>query len=224
MQSSKTFLFDLNGTMIDDMDYHTKAWHHILNEDLGGNFSWEEVKNNMYGKNPEVLVRLFGAERFTNDEMNKISIEKETRYQQAFFPQLRLLPGLAEFLQLAYEHKIKMAIGSAAIPYNINFVLDNLHIRHYFDAIVSADDVKMSKPDPETFSMAAALLKADPAYCIVFEDAPKGVEAALNADMDCVVITTVHEKKSFKDYPNVIAFIKDFTDPFCKQLIVGYKV
>ncbi len=73
--------------------------------------------------------------------MDRLSFEKEKRYQAEFFPNLKLLPGLNEFLEQAYLIGIPMAIGSAAIPFNINFVLDNLQIRHYFSAIVSADDV-----------------------------------------------------------------------------------
>ena len=71
-----------------------------------------------------------------------------------------------------------MAIGSAAIPFNIDFILDQLDIRKYFKAIVSAEDVGISKPHPETFLKAARLINVDPSLCLVFEDAPKGVEAA----------------------------------------------
>ena len=112
----KAFLFDLNGTMIHDMDYHTSAWQHILNTELGGNFSWEEVKPQMYGKNQEVLERVFGTERFTADEIAQLSQAKEQRYQEEFRPHLRLLPGLAEFLATAHARGIALAIGSAAIP------------------------------------------------------------------------------------------------------------
>ncbi len=103
-----------------------------------------------------------------------MSFEKEKQYQQQFRPHLRLLPGLDQFLKQAYASKIYMAIGSAAIPYNIDFVVDYFQIRHYFGAIVSADDVRISKPDPETFLRCAAALGADPSRCIVWEDAPKG--------------------------------------------------
>ena len=92
-----------------------------------------------------------------------------------------------------------MAIGSAAIPFNIDFVLDHLDIRKYFSAIVSADDVKISKPDPETFLRAADLLNVKPSDCLVFEDAPKGVEAARRAGMNCVVLTTMHNRNEFSD-------------------------
>lgn len=213
-QHAKGFIFDLNGTMIDDMGYHITAWHHLLNTDLGANLSHEQVKSQMYGKNSELLIRVFGEGHFTEEEMNHLSLEKEKRYQQAFRQHLTLIKGLPGLLEQAYKNNIVMGIGSAAIPFNIDFVLDNLRIRHYFKAIVSADDVEHSKPDPETYIKAANLLQIQPENCIVFEDAPKGVEAALNAGMNTVVITTMHTPSEFENYPNILRFISDYTDPW----------
>lgn len=215
----KAFIFDLNGTMINDMEHHTRAWMQLLNDELGGNFTWDEVKHQMYGKNPEVLVRMFGPDRFTMDEMNSLSLEKEKQYQQVFLPHLKLLPGLAEFLEKAYQENIPMAIGSAAIPFNIDFVLDNLHIRHYFKTIVSADDVVLSKPHPETYLKVAERLQVPATDCIVFEDVPKGAEAAANAGMKTVVITTTHEQHEFAHLKNVLHFSDDFTGEFFDNLI-----
>src|ERR1700737_3387468 len=158
MADIKAFIFDLNGTMINDMDYHLKAWYHILNDDLKAGLSREEVKSHMYGKNEELLVRVFGKGYFSPEQVNEISFEKEKRYQQAFRPHLELIAGLSAFLQKAEEKNILLAIGSAAIPFNIDFILDGLSIRHYFKAIVSAADVDISKPHPETFLKAAQLL------------------------------------------------------------------
>lgn len=217
----KAFLFDLNGTMIDDMRFHTEAWHKILTKDLGAKLSVEEVKSHMYGKNSELLVRIFGEGYFTAEETDKISLEKERRYQQAFLPHLKLIDGLEEFLAEAKQKGVAMAIGSAAITFNIDFVLDNLGIRHYFGAIVSADDVSKSKPDPETFAKGARLLGVDPADCIVFEDAPKGVEAAQHAGTQCVVLTTMHHKEEFSQYNNIVAFIEDYRDITTDELLAG---
>jgi len=215
----RAFIFDLNGTMINDMQYHTRGWLYTLNDILGGQFTWNEVKPQMYGKNQEVLVRMFGAGKFTNEEMDRLSIEKEKRYQQDFLPHLQLLPGLMEFLEKTYQAGIPMAIGSAAIPFNISFVLDNLNIRHYFKAIVSADDVVFSKPHPETFLKAALLLNVEPSECLVFEDVPKGVEAAQNAGMGAVVLTTTHQAEEFKAFKNVLHFDDDFADIFFNSLL-----
>ena len=166
----KAFIFDLNGTMINDMDFHIKAWSQVLNEDLGANLGWEEVKKEMYGKNSELLVRIFGEDRFTDEEMHELSIGKEKKYQAAYLEHLRLIEGLPNFLENAKKSGISMAIGSAAIMFNIDFVLDNLNIRHYFSSIVSADDVTISKPHPETYLEAAAKMSVPPKDCLVFED------------------------------------------------------
>ncbi len=215
----KAFIFDLNGTMINDMEYHTKAWMNLLNDELGGSFTWDEVKQQMYGKNPEVLVRMFGPDRFTLDEMNALSYEKEKRYQEAYLHELKLLPGLHDFLEKAYQKGIPMAIGSAAIPFNIDFVLDNLNIRHYFKTIVSADDVVLSKPHPETYLKVAEQLGVVSTDCLVFEDVPKGAEAAENAGMQCVVLTTTHHQDEFTSLTNVIHFSDDYRGEFFERLV-----
>jgi beta-phosphoglucomutase len=211
-QQKKAFLFDLDGTMVDNMKYHGEAWFDILNNDLGAGLSSEEVKKEMYGKNPEVLERIFGKGKFTPEQMDEYAMKKEKDYQERFKPNLKLIAGLDDFLKKAEEQQIRMAIASAAIPFNIDFVVDNLHIRKYLKAIISADDVEISKPHPETFLKAAAALGAKPEDCIVFEDAPKGVEAAKNAGMKCVALTTAHEQEDFEVQDNVLFFIKDYTD------------
>jgi beta-phosphoglucomutase len=122
-------------------------------------------------------------------------------------------------LEKAYQKGIPMAIGSAAIPFNIDFVLDNLNIRHYFKVIVSADDVLLSKPNPETFLKAAQLLNVAVNDCIVFEDVPKGAEAAQNAGMDTVILTTTHEKEEFNNYAGIIHFAEDYTGAFFTGLL-----
>jgi beta-phosphoglucomutase len=218
MFKAKAFVFDLNGTMIDDMRFHAKAWYHIINNELQGDLSLDEVKKEMYGKNEEVLQRVFGKNYFSDAEMQQLSIEKEKRYQEEYAPHLGLIKGLENFLEKAQQHKILTAIGTAAIPFNVDFTLDTLHIRRYFSVIVSADDVTASKPNPETFLKAAQLLRVNASECIVFEDAPKGVEAALNAGMKSIVITTTHGPEEFKQYNNILVFVKDYTDPSLEEL------
>ncbi len=196
--------------MINDMNYHIEAWHRILNN-LGADLSLETMKAECYGKNNELLERIFPG-RFSKEEMDRMSLEKEEAYQQAFRPQLKLIEGLYEFLEAAHEAEIKQAIGSAAIMFNIDFVLDGTGIRKFIDAIVSADDVHESKPNPETFLKAAEMLGVSPQECLVFEDTPKGVEAARNAGMDTVVMTILHKPEEFTGYNNIIRFAGDFTE------------
>jgi beta-phosphoglucomutase family hydrolase len=215
---AKAFLFDLNGTMIDDMSYHIRAWHRIVNE-LGAGLSLEQVKTECYGKNHDLLDRIFPG-RFSVEEKDKMSIEKEKQYQSEFRPHLKLIDGLEQFLEKAKANHIKMAIGSAAIMFNIDFVLDGLDIRHYFDAIVSADDVQLSKPNAETFVKCADKLGVPYNECIVFEDAPKGVEAAANAGMKSIVLTTMHTEDEFEQYKNIIGYSGDFSTPLFSKFLI----
>lgn len=217
MQLAKAFLFDMNGTMVNDMQYHISAWHRIFNG-FGANIGIQKMKEECYGKNHEVIERILPG-RFSEAEKDKMSLEKEKQYQRDFRPCLKLIDGLEKFLEESHDAGIKLGIGSAAIRFNIDFVLDGLSIRKYFDAIVTADDVKKSKPNPETWLKCAELLNTPPVDCIVFEDSPKGAESALNAGMRCIVITTLHKEEEFEQYKNVIAFISDFNDIFITNFL-----
>jgi beta-phosphoglucomutase len=203
------FLFDLNGTMIDDMEYHIIAWHDILNE-LGAGISYEKAKSECYGKNNELLERIFPG-RFSDAEKNRMSIAKEEKYQQEFRPRLKLIDGLDRFINEAFDQNIPMAIGSAAIKFNVDFVLDGLSIRQYFKSIVSADDVFYSKPNPETYLKCSVELGILPESCIVFEDSPRGVECASRAGMKSIVVNTMHNPEEFSSFDNILSFSKDFT-------------
>jgi HAD superfamily hydrolase (TIGR01509 family) len=205
----KAFVFDLNGTLVNDMPYHIKAWHDELNR-LGSNITMEEMKHQCYGKNDELLERVFPG-RFTMEEKISIGNNKEAVYRVEFKPHLKLIEGAFEFITAAHQKNIPMAIGSAAILSNIEFVIQGTNIDHCFTAIVSADDVSISKPHPETFLSCAQQLQIDPSEILVFEDTPKGVECALNANMDAVVILGGHTLEEFQDYNNVVAAIQDYS-------------
>ena len=97
----KAFIFDLNGTMINDMPYHVRAWHRILNE-LGSDITLERMRDECYGKNHELLERIFPG-RFSQEEKNRMSLEKEKQYQSEFKPHLELLPGLREFIEQSHQ-------------------------------------------------------------------------------------------------------------------------
>lgn len=208
-QKYKAFLFDLNGTMIHDMPYHVSAWHKVI-QSLGGNLTSEAMKQECYGKGEEMLERIFPG-KYTVQERIDISENKEAKYRADFLTDLKLIEGLDQLLEDAFRQQIKLAIGSAANNLNIDFVVDNLNIRHYMQAIISGEMVKASKPDPETFIQCATSLNVPTTQCLVFEDTPKGVACAANAGMDAVVLTTTHPITDFDGFANIIHFANDYT-------------
>jgi beta-phosphoglucomutase len=207
---SKAIIFDMDGTMINNMQYHLLAWERMA-EELGHDIRGEALLAQLYGSNKAVVERIFGQGKFSDAAIKEIGDTKEAYYRELYRPHIKLVEGLDGFLTKCHADNIPMALGTASNMPNINLTLDALNIRHYFSAIVSADDVKNGKPDPETYLKAAALLGFEPADCTVFEDVPKGVEAAANAGMQTVVLTTTHAQSDFAQFNNIITFIADYT-------------
>jgi beta-phosphoglucomutase len=208
-KDAKAYIFDLNGTIIDDMRYHEYAWLETL-QVFDKTITPERVHKECYGKNEELLERIFTG-TFTQAEKIKISHEKEARYKHAYKPNMKLIDGLYSFLSESKNRNIPMAIGSAAITTNIDFIIDELQIRHFFKAIVSADDVEISKPHPETFLSCANKLGVLPANCLVFEDSAKGITCAANAGMKAILVDTMKIKDTVSSFTNIIRIIDNYT-------------
>ena len=203
-------IFDMDGTMVDNMMVHHRAWQRKLRE-LGIDLSIEEVQREIHGVNVEILGRLFG-DRFTEEERVRISAEKEAEYRKIFLPQLKLIEGLQHFLHSCAQAKIPMAIATAAPVENVDFVLDNLDLRTLFRSAVHAGNVQKGKPDPEVFQRAAAGLSLPPEDCLIFEDSVTGAEAAKRAGSSAVILTTTHQREEFIRFDHIRKFINDFTE------------
>lgn len=218
MARYRAFIFDMNGTMINDMHYHEQAWYHVLVHQLKAPLTIEQVRQQIYGTSTEMFERIFGKDRFTQEEIDQISEEKEKRYREEFLPKLKLIAGLDSFLDRIQQAKIAMAIGTAAPVPNIDFVVNNLDLRSYFPVIIGPDDVARSKPDPEVFLKAAHRLAIAPENCIVFEDSPKGIEAAARAGMKAIGITSYHTAAELQN-ENILFTVEDYNSSLIKELL-----
>lgn len=204
------FIFDMDGTMVDNMMVHHHAWQRKL-ASMGIVMSLDEIKEQVHGVNEEILERLFG-ERFTPEERKQLAYEKEAEYRDIFADQLQLVPGLHRFLEDVRDYGLPMAIGTAAPPENVDFVVDNLGLRSFFKGIMHARNVSRGKPDPEAFILAAASMGVPAEQCIVFEDSVTGARTARNAGCSAIIVTTTHEPQEFIEFDHILKFIPDFSD------------
>ena len=207
----RAFVFDMDGTIVDNMAFHTDSWITFF-ERRGQTLDAEEFFRATAGRQGGEIIRSYLGEHLGDDEVAQLNHEKESVYRELYAPHRKPVDGFDALIRQAQANGVKLAVGTAAPPANVEFTLDGLDLRKHFDAIVGASDVARGKPHPDVFLKAADLCGVAPENCIVFEDAPLGVEAARRAGMRCIVLTTTLPAVSFTEFDNVIAIVRDFTE------------
>ena len=218
MDKPRAFIFDMDGTLVDNTRFHLQAWLQLL-ADLGREVVAAEFHHWSSGKtNGQILRHVLGP-GFSDGQIADLAERKEALYRAAYGPHRKLVPGLDRFLREATHHGVPMAVASSAGRANIEFVLDGLGIMSLFEAIVSGEDVRNGKPDPEVFQLAARRLGVDSKQCLVFEDSLAGIEAAARAGMKAVAITTSFGARVFASLPGTVLVVQDFTSLHPESLV-----
>jgi len=218
MNEEIAFIFDMDGTIVDNMLVHNQTWQTVL-ADEGVQIDIDEFNRQTTGKKTPEILRLFLGERATPAEISRISEKKETIYRQVFRPYLRAIAGLQGFLEQSRRLRIPVALATSAGKVNIEYTLTGTGLKPYFDVLVSGEEVQQGKPDPEIFLIAARRLGIPPQRCLVFEDALLGVEAACRAGMKAIAITTTIPAKDFEGRCPVLQIASDFLDLHPAQVI-----
>ena len=185
----RAVLFDLDGTMVDNMRYHADAWIE-MGKKLGHDLTREHIQREFSGRKNEELFPLVIGRPLDAAEIERLSEEKEARYRELFAPHVRLLDGLEAFLDRLAARGIAVGIATAAPSKNRAFVLERLGLAARISVVVGAEQVKRGKPAPDLFLAAAGQLACEPSATLVFEDAVLGVQAARAAGMRVCGVTT----------------------------------
>ena len=207
--AARAFVFDMDGTIVDNMAFHTRSWITFF-ERRGKAVDADEFFRTTAGRQGQEIIRSHLEQELADDEVATLIHEKEGVYRELYAPHLRAVSGFEDLIGTARASGTKLAVATAAPPANIEFTLDGLDLRRHFDAIVGAADVARGKPHPDVFLEAARRCGVAPEHCIVFEDAPLGVEAARRAGMRAVVLTTTLPASSFAEFDNIVATVNDF--------------
>lgn len=189
-------VFDLNGTLVDDIPFHFEAWR-ALGASLGRTLDDATLQSFNGLKNEDILPILVGGP-VSRDEFDRFTAFKEERYRALYRPHLAPLTGADALLLRLHTTGVRLAVASSAPPANRDLVLDGLGWRGRFDAIVEAERFP-GKPAPDVFLEAARRLEVPAAACLVFEDAVHGVRAGVAAGMVVVGITTTVPAATLRD-------------------------
>lgn len=206
----QALIFDMDGTIVDNMAYHTASWAEFFRR-RGRDFDEYEFFLNTAGRQGHEIMREYIRADMSDVECAALNAEKEGIYRELYRPHRKTVAGFDALIASAKAAGMALAVATAAPVENIVFTLDELDIRRHFNAVVGAADVKRGKPEPDVFLKAAEACGVAPENCIVFEDAPLGVEAARRAGMAAVALTTTLPAQAFAGFDNLVATVTDFT-------------
>jgi beta-phosphoglucomutase family hydrolase len=178
-------VFDMDGTLIDSMGAHAKAWQQTC-EHFGCPYDGDYI-HNLGGVPTRAIVVLLNAKHGLNLDPDEVT---ETK-RQAFLT-LDDKPSViaATFAVMQHYHgKLKMGVGTGSDRQNAMHVLQQTGLLNKLDTVVTASDVSLGKPHAETFLAVATNMGIAAKDCVVFEDTEIGRQAAHNAGMDCIIVS-----------------------------------
>ncbi len=180
----KATIFDLDGVIVDTAKYHYLAWRKLANS-LGFDFSKadnEQLKGVSRMESLELILKI-GGQTLGETRKQELAKQKNDWYLEHLDKMTddEILPGVVDFLDDVAAQSIKIALGSASK--NAELTLKKVGLLERFEVVIDGTKTTRSKPDPQVFLLGAAGLGVEPAHCVVFEDAAKGIDAALSAGM-----------------------------------------
>ena len=213
--SDFAMIFDMDGVIA-----HTNPHHKIAIQqfcaDHGIELNELTFKNKIYGRtNRDWITNVFGE--ITDEQRDAYAREKEALFRKIYTPEP--VTGLVAFLDLLVANNIPTAIATSAPPENVDFILDKIGIRKYFNTILDERMVTLGKPNPEIYLKTAKAIGYPNNKCIVIEDSLSGITAARKSGSKVIGITTTHTPVELSETNLVIQDFNDLTIPALKALL-----
>ncbi len=180
-------IFDMDGVIIDSHPVHLTAWRQFL-ATLGRSVSNEELGFILEGRRREDILRHFLGQ-LPAAKIVEYGRQKD-QFFHANFQSVKLIPGVCDLLERIAGLRVQAAVATSASAIRTKGTLRRLGLEKKFAVIVTGDDVKEGKPDPEVYQLAAHRMKVSSDKLLALEDAPCGIQAAKSAGMKCVGVST----------------------------------
>ena len=193
----RAVIFDMDGVLVLSGPAHWIAWRDTALA-FGRELSHPEFLGFNGMTNQDICAKLW-RERATSTLVAAVADQKEKAYREAVHANVPLAPGCRELLSTLRRNALLLAVGTSGPKENVDLVLDRGAIRPFFGGVVHAGLVQRGKPAPDIFLAAAQLLQVPPAQCLVVEDAPSGVLAAVAAGMRVLGVASNHEPAELLD-------------------------
>lgn len=216
LRTDKALIFDFNGTLFWDTEYHRMAWSSVSERYRNRALSLEESHYLNGRTNSETIAYLLGHMP-SRAEVNRISEEKESLYQQICLSNLplQLAPGFLSLVDEAKRRGIPLAIATSAGKSNIERYKQWFHLTDFIaeDLIIYDNNLRKGKPEPDIYLDACKALKMEPHACTVFEDTKAGILSAKAAGILTIyaVASPGSDRETIQAMEGVHGLIDDFS-------------
>jgi HAD superfamily hydrolase (TIGR01509 family) len=203
-------IFDMDGVLVDSNPFHIRKWaalltaHHIP-------FDPDELGRIVLGPPNALTLRRFFGDALSAEQIKQLDEQFEEKFREVFRPHAKPMPGLVRLLTELQQAGIPMAVASAAMRKNVEFIIEALDLRPYFRCLIPLEEVTRGKPHPEIYLKAAARLGAEATHCVAFEDSFVGIEAVKRAGMKCVAVASTFPAAELRQKTSADLIIPNFT-------------
>jgi beta-phosphoglucomutase len=181
-EDAKAVIFDMDGVLIDSFRCHFESWRRVAAE-YDRIYTESQFVAGFGRTSREVIAEQWGGEPLSPSTIREIDERKESLFRELIDQDFPAMDGAVELVATLADAGFRIAVGSSGPPDNVRLAVDRLWIRGRLTAIITGGDVKIGKPDPQVFTLAAERMGVAPARCVVVEDAPVGIEAARRGGM-----------------------------------------
>ena len=161
--------------------------------------------------NQAILRRLFADRSLTEEEIESMSHQKETKYRELVRSHLTWAPGAQALLEDLVRAGARLGLFTSTPRSNIDFLDSILGFSRYISVILTSDDVPQGKPAPDGYRALCERLNLQPNRAVVIEDAPAGIEAAHRAGIRCIAVATTHPRERLQTADWVVGGLIELT-------------
>jgi len=222
----KAVIFDFDGVITDSEVLHLRAFNRSL-APYGVEIATKDYYQTYLGFCDADCYKMLISQGQLKIDERKIGdlIKEKTRiFEELARTEGRTIEGVHDFLKMLEHNKIPMAICSGALLAEIELLLEEARLRHFFTTIVSAEQVKKGKPHPEGFLLALQRLNSGrnpaitPGQCIIIEDSQWGLQAGKAAGMHTIAVTNSYDAEQLTIAEKIVASLSDLTIDDLRQL------
>jgi len=224
----RAVIFDFDGVITDSEILHLRAFNQSLAQ-----YGIEITKNDYYtmylGFNDTDCYKLLiekGLLKMDEQQINTLMIQKKKIFEQLAKAEGKMIEGVRDFLNMLEQNNIPMAICSGSLLTEVEMVLEDARLRHLFEVVVSGEQVKKGKPDPEGFLLTLQRLnenRENPItanQCIVIEDSHWGLEAAKAAGMHTIAVTNSYDAEQLSMAEKIVDRLNELSIDDLQRLCV----